>query len=256
MKEKQKPFRVFVRRESGYEPVLTMRFEVTDGHGVLVIQKKGRRSEPNPALVQEERDITPKALRAGRFIHVLAGTGRRQSYALSRMTDDLLARVPEERWTEVEPLTEYGFRYLILDEASLEPETEASPAAVAVPANAQSGASAAPTASRVMPVASAGKPVGGDGSSALKRAMAAIRSGRPGQDAEQVLRGTPRPAPTAKVSSGAPDAPPSLSGDASADVRMLQARLAELERKLADSITREKDLLEILGRWQEREIRS
>jgi hypothetical protein len=223
---KNLPFKVYIRREPDYELRLTVRFEVTDGHGVLSLQR-GEKKESPPSLVLEERDVAAKELRGGRFIHVLAG-GRRQSYALSRLTEETLQRVHEGKWTELEPLTEYGFRYLIVPESALMPGEDPQKAVqVAVP----DGISRPPAAARdVTPGARArvGPPRVSDKAtpapgtefhpadpagapSALQRAMSAIRSGRGVGDSsplDDLRKGTPRPAPTARLAgSPAPNVP-------------------------------------------------
>lgn len=297
-KKKQQPFKVFIRREPGYDLHLTVRFEVADGHAILSLQKGGQgKQETSPALVHEERDIGAKELRAGRFIHVLSTTGRRQSYALSRLTEETLERVPDDGWTELNALTEYGFRYLVVPESALLPaqSTGAAAAQVAVPGGITRSAepavarvAASPAAARAgggtpaPPAARAGTATPtpapafqaaapGGAPSALQRAMNAIRSGRPGVEGEgtggldTVRTATPRPAPTAKVSGGMVGRPTPVASVPLADpsdmshdeavrhVTALQERVQDLERRLADSEARERDLIEVLTRWQSRQ---
>lgn len=247
----QQPFRVYVRREGGYELSLTVRFEATDGHGILALQRR-KNKETAPALVHEESEVGPTELRGGRFIHVLGSSGRRQSYALSRLAEDVLERLPDDHWIQLEPLTEYGFRYLVAPDAELLPAQGGKAAAqVAVPtagvAVAAPRSTPRPSAPRD-PELTAARPSGAP--SALQRAMAAIRSTRPPDRPQDTLsRRTPRPAPTASVSAGlrSPPGPPP-TGDATS----LQARIEDLERRLAESLKRERDLLDLLAKWQER----
>ncbi|MEZ4237521.1 MAG: hypothetical protein R3F59_15520 [Myxococcota bacterium] len=131
------PFKVFTRRGSVGD-ALVIRFECKEGMGVLGIRKGGR-TEPSPAVAYEEEDIDPASLRAGRFVHVLP-SGQRQSYALSRISSDVAGRLPSDRWVELKPHTEYGFRYLVAPEADLDGTTasiqvsiEDQPATVVVP---------------------------------------------------------------------------------------------------------------------------
>lgn len=237
-KDKNKAFRVYIRREPVNQLTLTVRFEMSEGHGMLSI-RRDEGSNSAPSLVSEECDLGARELRAGRFVHVLSGSGRRQSYALSRLTEDLLQRLADDRWTELDALTEYGFRYLVVPEGELKEATPAgAPARISLP----------PTDPELLGLS----PPETTAPSTLQRAMSALRPG--GQ--------TPRPAPTARVSGGlaAPVGRPPVITDSdeldAMDLDELRERLEVTERKLADSLTRERDLLEILQRWQEREIRS
>jgi len=305
--KQQKPFRVFLRKEGSYELSLAVRFEVAEGYGALVLQRQDANKDPPPTLVYEEREISAKELRGGRFIHVLPASNRRQSYALSRLSEEMLQNVPDDGWTELNALTEYGFRYLVTPDnlAALPPKPAAvqvtpppaqtvsagvapvnvavgaAPARAAVaarvaaaPARSEPGPQPAPQGP---PALTAQAPSGAP--SALQRAMAAIRAGRTQVGSitgnTELGPSTPRPAPTAKVSgpgavgrSTRPTAPPAVStvtsdlgdidgldrAEAIATVKELAGRLSDLEKKYADSLTRERDLLEVLTRWQQREI--
>ena len=264
------PFRVFVKREPGYELTLTCRFEVLDGMGVLGIRRPGR-ADPEASTQYEETELEADALRAGRFIHVLQD-GRRQSYALSRLTAELLNRISTERWCPLEPVTEFGFRYLVLPEEAL--DDAAGAAAVAAAPAAAVSAPSGPAARAARGPAARGMSTSG-GRPAPKQAP---RRGPP--------RGTARPAPVASTRSGGPGAsrvsgsrpgmPPrgtSLAPDLAdaalsklspaealdrlrkemAKVEQLHRRVEELQDRLRASGQREKDLLELLGKWQERE---
>src|SRR5690242_9455516 len=100
------PFRVYARRESLGASALVLKFECKEGMGILGLRKAGR-TDPAPAPAYEEEDIDPASLRAGRFVHVLP-SGQRQSYALSRISSEVAARMPTDRWVELKPHTEYG----------------------------------------------------------------------------------------------------------------------------------------------------
>jgi len=278
---KKSPFKVYIRREADYELRLTVRFEVTDGHGILSLQR-AEKKESAPSLVLEERDVAARELRGGRFIHVLAG-GRRQSYALSRLTVETLQRVYEEKWTELEALTEYGFRYLIVPESALMPSEDQEqalrvsvPDGISRPPAPTRATTPGVARARVGPPRVSDKPEGaefqsaapGGAPSALQRAMSAIRSGRGLGEPNplgELRTGTPRPAPTAKLStaSAAPvpvpvptdeDLGKMTREDAIRTLEELRATVAVLEKKLADSLARERDLLEMLARWREREL--
>ena len=63
----KKPFAVYVKREPVYGLVLTVRFEMRNGQGMLQLRRAGL-GQTHPGTVYEERDIPASALRAGRFI--------------------------------------------------------------------------------------------------------------------------------------------------------------------------------------------
>src|SRR6185503_6184676 len=112
------PFRVFARRENVGTGGLVIRFECKEGMGILGIRKAGR-TDPSPSAAYEEEEIDPASLRAGRFVHVLP-SGQRQSYALSRISAEVTNRMPYDRWIELKPHTEYGFRYLVAPDGDLD----------------------------------------------------------------------------------------------------------------------------------------
>ncbi|MBA2319678.1 MAG: hypothetical protein H0V89_00875, partial [Deltaproteobacteria bacterium] len=112
----EEPFRVLLRRDNAYEPAVTLRFNVTDGMGQLAV-KLGGRGEPAMAVHYEETGIDPDILRAARFVYNL--NQQRQSFALSRVTSELCARLSSDQWTELKPVIEFGFRYLVIPEEAL-----------------------------------------------------------------------------------------------------------------------------------------
>ena len=87
-------FAVHIRRENTYETKLVVRFEVLDGGmGVLGLRSPGR-TDPPPQVANEESGIEVLHLRAGRFVHVTTD-GVRQSYAMSRVTQELIEQLDE-----------------------------------------------------------------------------------------------------------------------------------------------------------------
>jgi len=134
-------FRVMVRRVPGYEPTVSLRFEMREGYGELHV---GERRRASPSALGEVAEVGGEAVRGGRFVHVLASGRRRQSYAFSRLDDDRLQRLPDDKWIELTPVTEFGIRYLDL------PELEAPGPVVAVKVG-----DAAPGASKSAPASAA-----------------------------------------------------------------------------------------------------
>ncbi len=216
------PFQVFARRDSN-GPGLVIRFECKEGMGILGIRKLGRK-DPTPSAVYEEEDIEPSALRAGRFVHVL-GTGQRQSYALSRISPDVAMRLPADAWTELRPQTEYGFRYLVVPEASsseaLVPDDEPEPARDedrTAPTSSAAPKSAGPRPASSPPSA---------GQVPMNPQLA--RSALDGLSRDQAIE---------------------YLRIEMAKVEDLGRRVAELEAALRRSEGREQDLLEVLARWR------
>jgi len=153
-------FRLFVRRDFGYELRVSVKFSVDSGAGILSMPQRGQPDAP-PTQGSEETDVSADALRGGRFIHLLQNSGKRQSYALSRLTADKLARLSDSDWTELEATTEFGFRYAVLP-ANLPAATSAGPsiAIKAGPSVAARPASVASVGPQVKHAASA-RPVSG-----------------------------------------------------------------------------------------------
>lgn len=233
------PFRLWIRREESYEgPACTVRFETEHGRAVLGLRAAGR-EDPDPTSHYEEMGIKADVLRAGRFVHVLPG-GQRRSYALSRLAPETLEKLAPSQWVELEPVTEYGFRYLVFPKDL--PLDEAPRAAAAVQAPA--AAAAAPAAAAVAPAAAARPaPVARASSSGTAPAPAA---------------GALPPRQTPMAPELAHEALAQLSPQAAlqhlkmemAKVDALHKRVEELERRLAASQEREQDLLELLQKWQ------
>ncbi|MCB9678750.1 MAG: hypothetical protein H6737_26845 [Alphaproteobacteria bacterium] len=239
------PFRMWVRRDEGYESACTVRFETEHGRAVLSLRVPGR-EDPDPVSHYEEENIPPDALRQGRFVHVLPG-GNRRSYALSRLTPDLLEKLPGSRWVELEPLTEFGFRYMIFpkDLPIGDANTAVAAPAPAAPAPAAPTAAAAPAAA-----APAGQAV------QAKRPAPVAKAGAAAPAAGQVPARPARQTPMAPEL--AHEALSQLSHQAAiqhlkmemAKVEALHQRVDELERRLASSQERERDLLNVMQKWQ------
>lgn len=225
------PFRVFTRRETGGGPALVIRFECKEGMGVLGIRKTGR-TDPPPAVAAEEEEIDPVSLRAGRFVHVLP-SGQRQSYALSRLSADVAQRLPNDRWVELRPHTEYGFRYLVAPDADLNGTTAAVQVAAPPP----------PPPAEVPPLMGSGPATANRG--APREATMPIR------EPTIPLREPTAPIPDAVLRAMTREqAIEQLKGELM-KVQMLQQRILDLEEGLRRSRTRERDLIDLLAKWQQ-----
>ncbi len=236
------PFKVFARREGNGSDSLVFRFECSEGMGVLGLRKVGR-PDPPPSLAYEEQDIEPDSLRAGRFVHVLP-SGQRQSYALSRLAAEIAARLPSDRWVSLEPHTEYGFRYLLAPEAQLE---TVSPTAHVVLGSA---AASVPPAGSVNPTP---VPLANASPASAPGRMRAASLPPPSIPPSAIPAQTPMIpalAATALQKLTREQAIDHLKGEM-AKVSSLQTYAANLEEQLRRSQMRERDLVELIARWQQ-----
>lgn len=203
------PFKFWVRMDQGHQ-TCGIRYEMQVGRAVLSLPLQSR-EDPAPVSHYEELDIPAEVMRAGRFLQVLP-SGNRRSYGLSSLTAEAVGRLEANRWVELEPISEQGFRYLILprNAGSDRPAAVSVPAGTPVPAaRAAAGGDRPP---RQVPVAPA----------LAREALSRLSH----QDAIGYLQ-----AEMAKVEA-------------------LHQHLSELERRLAASEAREKDLMTVLQRWQ------
>jgi len=233
----KQPFDVLVRQENSGEVRLVIKFECREGMGVLGIRKVDR-VDPPPSGVYQESDVEPESLRAGRFVHVL-GSGQRQSYALSRLTPEIAARLPTDAWVELKPHSEYGFRYLIVPEDKMMPER-------AAPASVTAGAAVGKPAPVALPSgASAPQASAPQAASAARVPSSAVAATVPEQVpmapalAESVLRGLSK------------DAAVQHLRQEMAKVSTLHGEVQRLQGELNKSHGRERDLLGVLAKWRE-----
>jgi hypothetical protein len=244
MRPPSDPFRVHIRRQNHADPVVVLRFEVKEGMGILGLRQLGRDAPP-PSVHHEEQEIDPGALRAGRFVHVLP-SGQRQSYALSRLTEDIAGRLPYDAWANLSPVSEFGFRYLVVDEEAL----------IQAPGRATVSASQPPSSAQVNP--SAAPSLRAPGLTATRPTSVARVGGA--SEAKSVGRASlpPRQVPIAPALAEAalrgldPGDAAGLLKDEMKKVEALHDRLAQVETQLGASQARERDLLEVLSKWQSR----
>lgn len=271
------PFVVFARRENAGTGGLVIRFECKEGMGILGIRKSGR-TDPAPSAAYEEEEIEPASLRAGRFVHVLP-SGQRQSYALSRISAEVTNRMPYDRWIGLKPHTEYGFRYLVAPDTELD-GTVASIRVAPEPAPAPSEPAPAPVRAadtpdpvprfELPPVREPTGPIPVLTLSPLAETPLPVAT-RPAAPAREIRRAPPSLPPNlpAAIPAGMPalqtPMAPSIAENAlrmmpkevaidhlkaeMQKVHVLQQRIAELEDTLRRSRVRERDLLDLLAKW-------
>ena len=302
-------FVVKVRRLPGYEPTIALRFEMNEGFGEMLV---GSNRKASPTTAGELPEVQGPELRAGRFVHVLASGRRRQSYALSRLDDARLQRLPDADWTVLVPVTEFGIRYLDLPDlgptqsvAAIQVSSDPTPPrasastrpSTASPANPRASILARATSSGTPPRTPSISPMHRTGSAtpaprgaSISPALRARTSGTPGAPRvgqRGALPGAPRtvtPETSRRVASPRPvpvrtldpidtvkaplsmestlgeSAVNSLSADEAkrrlieemGKVGHLLQQLEQLEQRLDESRQRERDLLDVLSRWQER----
>jgi hypothetical protein len=237
------PFDVFVRQDSSEDLRVVIKFECKEGMGVLGIRKVGR-IDPAPSGVYQEADVEPASLRAGRFVHVMS-SGQRQSYALSRLTEEVAARLPSDAWILLKPHTEYGFRYLVVPEEKLLSTNATASAAVV--------ASAASVAA-VVPAPPAAAAASGSVGKTMKPAPVSLPP-----NSDPVAGGASVPAPVPMAPALAEAALAGLTQEAAvahlraemAKVAQMQAEVGRLTTEIRRSHERERDLVALLGKWRD-----
>jgi len=238
MRSATDPFRVHIRRQNHADSVVVLRFEVSEGMGILGLRQLGRDAPP-PSIHHEEQEIEPSALRAGRFVHVLP-SGQRQSYALSRLTEEVAGRLPYDAWATLSPVSEFGFRYLVVDESTL---LQAAGKATVVASNPPKAQAPAAPSLRAPPVAA-------------RRPTAVARAGESESASGGALPPRQMPVAPALAESALRNLDLTralgLLREEMQKVEALHNRLAEVEAKLGASQARERDLLEVLQKWQSR----
>ncbi len=106
-------FRFWVRRSPGEDPTFSVRFEVRKGKGLLRVARPGVLVDPPARQSGYEERLTAAQVRASRFLHVWDAGRKRQGYVLSRLSDELLLGLPQERWVELSVESDGGFCWLV-----------------------------------------------------------------------------------------------------------------------------------------------
>jgi len=252
MRAQAEPFRVHVRRQNHADAVIVVRFEVKEGMGILGLRKVGR-EDPAPSIHYEEQEISPDSLRSGRFVHVLQ-SGQRQSYALSRITEDVAGRLPFDAWAMLSPVSEFGFRYLVVDENALVAAGSSTAQVVTSKPPQSHSNSQSPTGPTLQPPGVTAKRP-----RSVARAAPPSHAGRGITSADNRAQSSlpPRQTPIApalaeSVLGGLNQAQAiQLLKEEMAKVEDLHNRLAQVDSQLRASQAREQDLLEVMMRWQQ-----
>jgi hypothetical protein len=103
------PFRFWLRRDEPGAPRFSVRFDLTEGRGLVRLDRPGVRLDPPARRSGQTTGLAPAAVRSAVFLHVLGQ--QRVGYALSHLTDAMLTSIRDAEWRrlEVVPALEGGF---------------------------------------------------------------------------------------------------------------------------------------------------
>ncbi|MFN7147299.1 MAG: hypothetical protein ACK4YP_26260, partial [Myxococcota bacterium] len=94
-------FRVWIRRRNDPQGPYAIRFEVTDGKGILRVARPGVLVDPPARPSGFEERLSASQVRASRFLHVWDGGRYRQGHLLARLDETRLENIPADRWIEL-----------------------------------------------------------------------------------------------------------------------------------------------------------
>lgn len=95
------PFRIWIRRIEPPAGPFAIRYEMSEGKGILRQSRPGVVLDP-PARPQGiETGLSASQIRSARFLHVWGKGAFRQGYIFGRVTDPELGRLPEDEWVEM-----------------------------------------------------------------------------------------------------------------------------------------------------------
>ncbi len=109
-------FSVSVRRAPDATSHFGLRFQCTDGKGILRVTRPGVLIDPPARQSGEEKGLTANQVRSSRFLHARDGGQHRVAFLLARLDDAALERLPPDRWFELRPTTDGGGAHLELPE--------------------------------------------------------------------------------------------------------------------------------------------
>jgi hypothetical protein len=115
-------FRVWLRRRAEPGAPYSVRFEVTDGKGILRVARPGVLVDPPARPFGFEERLSAAQVRASRFLHVWDGGRYRQGYMLARLEEARMEALPPDRWIQLEP-SNFGVNSALLLPALIGPTT-------------------------------------------------------------------------------------------------------------------------------------
>ncbi len=117
-------FCVSVRRALDATNLFGVRFEATEGKGVLRVTRPGVLIDSPARQSGEESGLTVSQVRASRFLHLPDGAQSRVTYLFSRLDAAALERLPLDRWFALVYAADGAAHYLELAEGLLRVETD------------------------------------------------------------------------------------------------------------------------------------
>ena len=101
---------------------MAIRFEVTEGKGILRVARPGVLIDPPARPTGLEERLTSAQLRASRFLHVWEGG--RQGHSLAQLEESGLERLPVDLWVALAPSADSTLHYLLLPDVAPEVDEE------------------------------------------------------------------------------------------------------------------------------------
>lgn len=115
-------FRVWLRRRAEPGAPYSVRFEVTDGKGILRVARPGVLVDPPARPFGFEERLSAAQVRASRFLHVWDGGRYRQGYMLARLEEARMEALPADRWIQLET-SNFGVNSALLLPSVIGPTT-------------------------------------------------------------------------------------------------------------------------------------
>lgn len=115
-------FRVWLRRRAEPGAPYSVRFEVTDGKGILRVARPGVLVDPPARPFGFEERLSAAQVRASRFLHVWDGGRYRQGYMLARLEEGRMDALPVDRWIQLET-SNFGVNSALLLPSVIGPTT-------------------------------------------------------------------------------------------------------------------------------------
>lgn len=109
------PFRFWIRRGEDPDLPFSLRYEVSEGRGVLRVSRSSVLVDPPARERGYAENLGAVQVRSSRFLHVAQAGRRRLIHLLSRLRDADLERLPLDEWHELEVIESEGFRYLHIE---------------------------------------------------------------------------------------------------------------------------------------------
>jgi len=95
-------FSVWVRRQLDANAPYAIRFEVSEGRGILRVTRPGVLIDPPARPTGEEEGLIGPQVRASRFLHARDGGRSRSVWGFVRLDDGVLERLPVDAWVQLD----------------------------------------------------------------------------------------------------------------------------------------------------------